>query len=208
MSRLSDLYKAMETLRKENLSTEELENQVGKLEEDIIKKEILPIVTQSVEPALNELVLVVDYIPGRPISVHLSRKTNINELLDAKLMEPDPEVEHRINGPRTTPVIDRAPRTGLCIHRQDGSVLQERDAASTFVAAIEEAGVMRVRELGLKFCKVNIVSTTRDKKYGKAQREVAPGLFVLTHSSTKDKKKLLDAINDRLKMNWTVDIIL
>lgn len=212
MSRLSDLYKAMETLRKENLSTEELENQVGKLEEDIIKKEILPIVTQSVEPALKqvqrELVLVVDYIPGRPISVHLSRKTNINELLDAKLMEPDPEVEHRINGPRTTPVIDRAPRTGLCIHRQDGSVLQEHNAASTFVAAIEEAGVMRVRELGLKFCKVNIVSTTRDKKYGKAQREVAPGLFVLTHSSTKDKKKLLDAINARLKMNWTVDIIL
>ena len=47
MSRLSDLYKAMETLRKEGLSlNEDLERQVSELEEDIIKKEILPVVTE------------------------------------------------------------------------------------------------------------------------------------------------------------------
>ena len=40
MSRLSDLYKAMETLRKEGLSlNEDLEKQVSDLEENIIKKE-------------------------------------------------------------------------------------------------------------------------------------------------------------------------
>ena len=88
MSRLSDLYKAMETLRKEGLSlNEDLEKQVSELEEDIIKKEILPVVTQTIEPALKqvqrELVLVVDYHPGEPNSVSLSRKTNISELLDA-----------------------------------------------------------------------------------------------------------------------------
>lgn len=39
MSRLSDLYKAMETLRKEGLSlNEDLEKQVSDLEENIIKK--------------------------------------------------------------------------------------------------------------------------------------------------------------------------
>ena len=38
MSRLSDLYKAMETLRKEGLSlNEDLEKQVSDLEENIIK---------------------------------------------------------------------------------------------------------------------------------------------------------------------------
>lgn len=75
MSRLSDLYKAMETLRKEGLSlNEDLEKQVSDLEENIIKKEILPIVTETIAPALKqvqrELVLVVDYVPGSPISVH------------------------------------------------------------------------------------------------------------------------------------------
>ena len=82
MSRLSDLYKAMETLRKEGLSlNEDLEKQVSELEENIIKKEILPVVKETIAPALKqvqrELVLVVDYHPGEPISVALSRKTNI-----------------------------------------------------------------------------------------------------------------------------------
>lgn len=96
MSRLSDLYKAMETLRKEGVSTDDLEQKVGELKEEIIKKEILPVVTETIAPALKqvqrELVLVVDYNPNSPISVHLSRKTNITALLDAKIMEIDPQV--------------------------------------------------------------------------------------------------------------------
>ena len=41
MSRLGDLYKEMETLRKEGLPlNEDLERQVSELEENIIKKEI------------------------------------------------------------------------------------------------------------------------------------------------------------------------
>ncbi len=89
----------METLRKEGVSTDDLEKKVGKLEEEIIKKEILPVVTETIAPALKpvqrELVLVVDYHPGEPVRVSLSRKKNIAELIDAKLLEIDPEVEHK-----------------------------------------------------------------------------------------------------------------
>jgi hypothetical protein len=184
---------------------------VSELEEDIIKKEILPVVTETIAPALKqvqrELVLVVDYHPGQPISVALSRKTNISELIDAKLLEADPEVEHNEFGPRKNKRTQIAPRTGLCIRRKDGSILQEHDAATTFTAAIMEAGLIKVRELDVRFCRINVVSTTKDKKYGHAQREAAPGLYVLTHSSTKDKKKILDKINTSLKMGWKVEIV-
>ena len=212
MSRLSDLYKAMETLRKEGLTlNEDLERQVSDLEENIIKKEILPIVTENIAPALKqvqrELVLVVDYRPGQPISVALSRKANITELLQAKRLEPDPEVAHKETGPQKKKATSISPKTGICIHRKDGSILQERNAALTFVSAIKEAGLIRVRELGLKFCRVNIVSTTIDQKYSDTQHEAAPGLYVLTHSSTKDKKKMLDKINEALHMGWTVEIV-
>ena len=212
MSRLSDLYKAMETLRNEGLSlNEDLERQVSELEEDIIKKEILPVVTETIEPALKQvqrdLVLVVDYHPGMPISVSLSRKTNITQLIDAKKLEADPEVEHKEFGPRKSRSSKIAPKTGLCIYRKDGTILQEHDAATTFTSAIVEAGLVRVRELGLKFCRVNIVATIKDKKYGHTQREAAPGLYVLTHSSTKDKKKMLDKINSALKMGWKIEIV-
>ena len=37
--------------------------------------------------------------------------------------------------------------------------------------------------------------------------DAAPGLYVLTHSSTKDKKKILDKINTALKMGWKVEIV-
>ena len=101
MSRLSKLYEAMETLRKEGLPVDEnLEKKANELEENIIKKEILPVLSKTIEPALQpvkrELVLVVDYVPGQPLSVHLSRKRNFAaELTDAKEMVLDPEVTHR-----------------------------------------------------------------------------------------------------------------
>lgn len=61
----------METLRKEGLPVhDDLEQKASELEEEIIKKEILPVLTKTIEPALKpvqrELVLVVD--PETPIT--------------------------------------------------------------------------------------------------------------------------------------------
>jgi len=190
---------------------EDLERQVSELEENIIKKEILPVVTETIEPALKQvqrdLVLVVDYHPGEPVSVALSRKTNITTLINAKRLEADPEMVHKVVGPHKVKRTNIAPRTGLCVTRKDGSILQEHDAASTFTSAIIEAGLQNVRALGLKFSHVNIVSTTDAPKNGRTPRKVAPGLYVHTHSSTLDKKKMLDRINKALNMGWTVEIV-
>ena len=212
MSRLSDLYKAMETLRKEGLSlNEDLERQVSELEEDIIKKEILPVVTETIEPALKqvqrELVLVVDYHPGEPVSVSLSRKTNITELLDAKLLEQDPQVEHKDGIKRRKPVERINEKTVLRVQFPDGTVIQDKKAKVTFTQAIRKIGLMRVRNLNIAFCGVPIVSNTLDKKYGKAQVHVEGGLYVMTHSSTRDKKKQLDRISQALNLGLIVEEI-
>ncbi|MBQ7742176.1 MAG: hypothetical protein IJT90_04540 [Bacteroidaceae bacterium] len=88
MSRLNDLYKAMETLRNEGVSGDALVHKMTEREEEIIKEEILPLVTKAVAPALNqvqrELTLVIDYMPGEPIKATLSRKTRISEMIDSK----------------------------------------------------------------------------------------------------------------------------
>lgn len=212
MSKLETLYNSIKGLEKVGLPlTEEMLEKVDELEELLIKTEVLPTLSKDLEPRLSqiqrELVLVVEYKPGEPIRVALSRKTNITELLKAKRLEIDPQVEHKDGGHRTTKKGQIAPRTGLCIYRRDGSILQERDAATTFTSAIVEAGLLRVRQLDLRFCRINIVSTTKDKKYGGAQREVEPGLYVLTHSSTADKKKMLDRISNRLNLGWKVEIV-
>ena len=181
------------------------------LEEQLIKTEIIPALTKDIEPRLSqiqrELVLVVEYKPNERISVSLSRKTNITELIQAKRLEADPVVEHKEGGAHKIKILKKAPKTGLCIHRKDGSIIQEDKAAYTFIAAIKEAGLMRVRSLNLPLCGINIVSTTKDKKYASAHHEVEPGVYVLTHCNTKDKKKILDKINSALNMGWKVEIV-
>ena len=59
MSRLSKLYEAMETLRKEGLPVDEnLEKKANELEENIIKKEILPVLSKTIEPALQPVTTI------------------------------------------------------------------------------------------------------------------------------------------------------
>lgn len=213
MSRLSKLYQAMDTLASEGLElSAEQEAQLRKAEEEIIQKEILPVITDNIEPSLNqvqrELVLVVDYVPGRPLKVSLSRKRNIDEILtDAVEIKPDPIVAHRSNGPQKAKKEDLAPKTMLRVTMPDGTVIEKAKAKDTFVEVICRLGIERVRQLGLKFCKVPIISNTRDAKYGKAQVPVDGGWLILTHSSTNDKKKQLDKIAKALKIKMKVEIV-
>ena len=215
MSRLDDLYKAIETMRREHLSTADLEAKVSLAEEDIIKKEILPMLKQNIEPALQpvkrELVLVVDYVPGKPLSVHLSRKRNFTtEIPDAKEMVIDPKVNHSKHF-RIENQTQRGPATDLIVRFPDGVVISEKKAADTFENAIRKIGVDRVRQvvelLNLKFCKVPVISNRRDEKYGGAQRSLGGGWLLITHSNTKMKKQFLDKVSNHLGLGLVIDII-
>ena len=54
MSRLSKLYQTMENLKELGLSiNEDLIQEANELEEEIIKKEILPVLSKTIEPALQ-----------------------------------------------------------------------------------------------------------------------------------------------------------
>ena len=212
MSRLNDLYKAMETLRREGLSlNEDLEKQVNELEENIIKKEILPIVTENIAPALKqvqrELVLVVDYVPGAPISVHLSRKRNFAAgITDAKEILPDPQVMHASNkGHKVQSKKSR--RKGLVIEYPNGEILQMSKASDTLTEFIRRVGYQKVRALGISIDRTNLVSNTIDKKYEANQHQVASGWFVNTHSNGETKVRQIQRISDALHLGIKVELI-
>lgn len=212
MSRLEDLYNAREILRREKLElSDKQEKQLNELEEEIIKKEILPALSKDIaprlEPIMSDLVLVVEYHPGKPISVALSRKVKISEIVGTKLMHPDPPAEHREGGEHKKPVEDRAVRTGLRVSFPKGPVIAEPTARKTFVKCIEHIGLQRVRKLGLTLCKVPLVSNTQDKKYNISQIPVEDGLYVMTHSNTKQKAQILEKISNQLHLGLKVEII-
>lgn len=119
----------METLAsgRLELSTEQ-EAQLRKAEEEMIQKEILPVLTEKIEPVLNqierELVLVVDYTPKQPLKVSLSCKRNIAYVLsDAVEIKPNPQVEYRTFGSQLTPKGEIASKTILSVKMPDGRVI-------------------------------------------------------------------------------------
>ena len=212
MSRLEDLYNAREILRREKLElSDKQEKQLNELEEEIIKKEILPALSKDIAPRLepirSDLVLVVEYHPGEPISVALSRKVKISEIVGTKLMQPDPPVEHREGTKREHTTGDRADKTVLRVTFPDGTVIADKKANVTFAETIKRIGPMRVRSLGIKCRLVPLVSNTMDKRYGKSQVPVGDGLYVITYSSTMEKKKQLEKISDQLHLGLKVEII-
>ena len=93
MTKLEKLYSIIENSKEVGVKlTQEVLQQVEELEEGIIKEEILPALSSDIAPRLNpikrDLVLVVEYHPGEPISVALSRKAKISEIMDAKTLTP------------------------------------------------------------------------------------------------------------------------
>ena len=211
MSRLSDLYQAIETLRKEGLMiNEDLEKQVSELEEEIIKKEILPIITETIAPALEpvkrELVLVVDHVPGAPLSVHISRKRNFAAVItDAKEIIPDTVVTPA-DSVAPTPIAVHASRK-LRVTLPTGRVIQEKKAIDTLKEFVLFAGVDNVRALNLVYSNVPFISATLDKKYSSAQKELGGGLYLFGNSSTGKKKEQIEHIAQILNIDVKVEII-
>lgn len=93
MTKLEKLYSIIENSRDVGVKLpEDVIQQVEELEENIIKEEILPALSGDIAPRLEpikrDLVLVVEYHPGEPIRVALSRKAKISEIIDAKTLTP------------------------------------------------------------------------------------------------------------------------
>ena len=163
----------------------------------------------ALQPVKRELVLVVDYVPGQPLSVHLSRKRNFAaELSDAKEMVLDPEVTHRNRNSSSEGKMERVPARDMTVVFPDGTVIVEKTAAETMVAVVQKIGVTKVRkvveEYNLKFCKVPVISNRRDAKYGKSQRDLGGGWLLITHSNNPMKKAFIEKISEILHLGIKV----
>ena len=212
MSKLSKLYELRRLSQEFGMEwTEKQERQLEVEEEHLIKKEVLPVVSKSIEPALSqverELVLVVDYVPGTPLKVSLSRKRNLFDALeDVVEIKPDPEVEHTSKKKGGKKVVTN-PRTRLRITMPDGSIIEERTAWESLQKFILRVGVEKVRAVGLIANKIPLVSNTLDKKYKAAQKSLGSGWLLMTCSDTATKRKQILTIAEAIGLNVNVEII-
>lgn len=61
--------------------------------------------------------------------------------------------------------------------------------------------------VGLIQCGVPLVSTTLDNVYGNAQVDLDNGLYLITHSSTGQKRLQIERISEALGLGIVVEII-
>ena len=209
MTKLQKLYSTIQNLKELGLELgEDLLKQTADLEQDIIKNEILPVISEKIEPVISqierELVLVVDYVPNEPLSVRISRKRNFTEQMETIEITPDPKVEHNIGNIKRTSTSKSA-KTNLRVTLPNGKTIENRFAYETLHEVVMMAGIEKVRDLGIIQCGVPLISSTQDNFYN--QKEIAKGIYLITHSSTVQKRIQIEKISEALGLSLKVEII-
>ena len=206
MSTLSELYITMESLRKLNLPIDErLQQEAAKLEEDLIRQEILPTLTDKIEPALSqvkrELVLVVDYVPGEPLKVSLSRKRNIAEVL-TDAVEISPKRSHVV----TATDIKRSPRIDFSVTFDDGTKYAG-SGKETFIDALKHMILPRVASFdGRTFAGFPLVGRKRRvTEDGYHWQTNVDGWWIYTNISNEVKIKVLKQVAEFLGIKITIE---
>lgn len=217
MATLKELYTTLKSLRDMNLPVDDkLLKAADNLEEQIIKDEILPSLSQNIEPLLNEiqrdLVLVVEYHPGEPITVALSRKAKISDFTDAKPMTP-------VGKPVSSKAkVGKAPEhiptkrienvtKGIKVTFPNGKVIWHRAAIDTFVATIKEIGYERVAKVGIQHGGgYNLVShDKRPVEAGRVWQHESDGWFIYSNISNGTKVDNLKLISDFYKLGLKIE---
>lgn len=208
MSKLSKLYTTIESLKELNLPIDELlQQEVDKLEEDLIRKEILPTLTDKIEPALaqvqRELVLVVDYVPGEPLKVSLSRKRNISDVL-TDAVEISPKRPHVV----TATDITRSPNIDFRVCFEDGTVC-EGNGKTAFIEALKHMVLPRVATFdGRTFAGFPLVGRKqRVTEDGYKWQEQVDGWWIYVNMSNETKMSMLKQVANALGISIEVEIV-
>lgn len=217
MTNLEKLYSIIENSRDVGVKLpEDVIRQVEELEENIIKDEILPALSSDIAPRLEpikrDLVLVVEYHPGEPISVALSRKAKISEIIDAKPLTPrnstpvkseaePPQIEQHEPSKQVTN------RTkGLRVTFPDGTVIWHRQAIDTFIETLRKIGLHRISQVGIEHMGYNLVGKKkRPPVPGNIWQHECDGWFVYSNISNQTKIDHLKQISKALHLNLKIE---
>ncbi len=217
MTKLEKLYSIIENSREVGVKlSRDVLQQVEELEEGIIKEEILPALGNDIAPRLEpikrDLVLVVEYHPGEPISVALSRKTKISEIMGAKTLTPrsstpvkSEEEPTEVKPHEPTKHIENTTK-GMRVTFPDGIVIWRQAAIGTFIDVLQKIGFERVHILDIKHGGYNLVG--KDKRPtipGRIWQHECDGWYIYSNISNETKKEDLQRISDYYHLGLKIE---
>lgn len=208
---LQDLYDIIEKSKRWGLALgEDFIRQINEAEENIIREQILPIIGLDIEPTLSHiqrnLVLVVEYQPGEPVKVALSRKTNISQIVDAKPIVAKPyKLSIPVTGgaPAQAMELHEPTKTiknhtkGLKVTFPDGTIVCHKTAIETEIDVFRRIGFERVSKVGLMKAGWPVVGRKqRPIENGHVWQHQVSGWFIYSNTSNGQKKADLQAVSD------------
>lgn len=135
-------------------------------------------------------------------------KPNRENVLDfLKSLKSGTESDNRTepdNGEDPLPSDPSSRNPGLFVTMPNGDEVNHNVAATTFTEVIEKLGIERVRNLGYKVNRVPLISTSEHSTYD--QRK-SGRYYIMTNTSTKKKKSLLEKIATDLGEPLRVEIV-
>ncbi len=218
MTKLEKLYSIIENSKEVGVKLiKEVLQQVEELEEGIIKEEILPALSSDIAPRLNpikrDLVLVVEYHPGEPISVALSRKAKISEMMGAKMLTPrnstpvkSVEKPEETEPHEPTKHIENTTK-GMKVTFPDGTVIWNRQAIDTFINTLRKIGLERIASLNIQHGRGhNLVS--KDKRPtvpGRIWQHECDGWYIYSNISNSQKVEDLKLISRHFHLGLKIE---
>lgn len=209
MNKLEALYSAIENFQKLGVKIDEktIESTLN-IEEGIICSEMIPAMSNAIIPIISqiqrELVLVIEYSPDKPIELKMTRKrsfklTEEEESIITQRKEFKKEVKYTLKS------HTKSPKTNLLVSFPTGVKIKNKLAMNTFCEVIEKIGLQKVEKLNIRSCGSNLVSKIKNPVY--RQNKFKNGYYIITQTSTNQKKKHLELISKKLNLNLTVEII-
>lgn len=199
MDKLDKMYEAIEMLEALGMpvSGEQL-RAVTEMEKEYLESEIIPFLKQEIAP------LVSKYRNKFCIEMKYDKEAGLNiEVVEEKLQNFLFEPSAQRPGARQKKYIIRVifPDNHSVCHKIVGETLCE---------VVKFAGPRRVQELGMYIMGVNLVSETlhENERYRVGQKEVAPGLYCCTYSSTEVKLQQIKQMNRELNLGLKIEKIM
>ena len=200
MTKLEKLYSIIENSRDVGVKLpEDVIRQVEELDENIIKDEILPSLSSDIAPRLEpikrDLVLVVEYHPGEPISVALRSSTPVKSQVEPPQIEPHEPSKQVTNKTK-----------GLRVTFPDGTVIWHRQAIDTFIDTLRKIGLSRIPQVGISHKGYNLVGKKkRPTEPGRIWQHECDGWLIYSNISNQTKIDHLKQISKVLHLHLKIE---
>ena len=171
---------------------------IHSLESEYLQQEVIPQIKSALEPLVERL--MNDF----KMEINISKQDGIG----IELIKPE-------NNDSTSNKNNAASRKWqkkfiVRVIYPDGHAICSKMVWETLYDVVKYAGVQRVRKLGLWIRGANIISdqVEEDDRYRNSQKEVEPGIYLQTCSTTDVKYEQIKEINKQLSLGLKIEKVL